>query len=108
MPKFSNNRYNLYRAYLLMLFNELVEQEAVTGNPVRDIGKRTVIQKMKDILAPDERLAVDEHLKETFPKFHAFVHLFFHSGGRKTELFQLKPHMVDLVNQRYRCVIKKE
>lgn len=106
-PKFSDGRFNAYRAYLLMLFNELVEQEAVTGNPIRDIKKRTVVQRIKPVLDPEQREKIDQHLKEVFPKFQAFVHLFFHSGGRKTELFQLKPYMVDLVNQRYQCVIRK-
>lgn len=106
-PNWSNQRFNAYRAYLLMLYNELVEQEAVAGNPVRDITKKPVTQKIKAVLTADERTAVDSHLSAVFPKFHAFVHLFFHSGGRKTELFQLKPPMIDLERQVYRCVIKK-
>lgn len=103
----SDNRYNAYRAYLLMLYKELVEQEAVAGNPIRDISKRTAIQKIKTVLTDDERRRVDEHLQQVFPRFHLFVHLFFHSGGRKTELFQLKPGNVDLVNQKYKCIVKK-
>lgn len=103
----SATRYNLYRAYLLMLFNELVEQEAVAGNPVRDIKKRITTQTIKPVPSDEDRERIKDHLKEAFPRFCQFVHLFFHSGGRKTELVQLKPSMVNLETQKYRCVIKK-
>jgi integrase len=105
--RWSNVRYNSYRGYLLMLFKELVELEAVNGNPVRDISKKPVTKKIKAVLSDEQRKKVNEHLLNVFPKFYSFVHLFFHSGGRKTELLKLKPPMVDLVNQKYRCVIKK-
>jgi integrase len=103
----SPTRYNTYRGYLNMLYNELVEQEAVAGNPIRDISKRATIQKIKKVLTLDERARINDHLSKTFPRFLMFVHLFFHSGGRKTELFQLKPAAVDLEGQVYKCVIKK-
>ena len=101
---FGNSRYNAYRGYLMMLFKELVEQEAVQMNPVRDISKKPVIQKIKKTLSPQQRKQVDQHLAETFPDFRMFMHLFFHSGGRMPELIQLKPPMVDLARQVYRCV----
>lgn len=105
--KFSNNRYNTYRGYLMMLFKELVEIEACLINPTWGISKKPVTKKVKVVLTNEQRNKVDEHLKKVFPRFREFVHLFFHSGGRKTELLQLKPGMVDLKNQKYRCVIKK-
>lgn len=103
----SPGRYNLYRGYLNMLYNELVEQEAVAGNPIRDISKKVSIKKIRDVLTPDERERIKAHLKEAFPRFGMFVALFYNSGGRKTELFQLKPSMVNLQKQSYRCVVKK-
>lgn len=104
---FSNHRYNLYRGYLMMMFKELVELEACLVNPIRDISKKPVTKKIKDVLTPKQRIDVDQHLKKVFPEFREFVHLFFHSGGRKTEIFQLKPDMVDLKKQKYRCIVKK-
>lgn len=105
--QWSATRYNQYRAYLLMLFKELVEQEAVTGNPVRDISKKAVTQKIRLTLTAEERRKINDHLAQRFPRFLQFIHLFFHSGGRKTELLQLKPGNVDLQRQIYRCIIKK-
>lgn len=100
-------RYNLYRGYLSMLYKELVEQEAVAGNPIRDISKKVAVHKIKVVLTKDEEIRIDQHLKEVFPEFGMFIHLFFHSGGRKTELRQLKPSMVNLEKQTYRCIVKK-
>lgn len=103
----SNNRYNGYRGYLMMLYKELVELEAVPGNPIRDISKKQVTKRIKKTLTTDQRSEIDKHLANTFPAFRNFIHLFFHSGGRKPELLQLKPGMVDLKNQKYKCIIKK-
>lgn len=105
--KWSATRYNAYRSYLLMLYRELVEQEAVAGNPVRDISKKTVIQKIRPVLSAEDRKRVREQLRESQPHFYNFVELFFHSGVRITELLSLKPGNVDLSKQVYRAVIKK-
>jgi integrase len=105
--RWSNGRFNLYRAYLLMLFKELVELEAVDSNPVRDISKKPVAKKLKVVLSDEQRKQIHDHLQVAFPRFLSFIHLFFHSGGRKTELLQLKPGNVDLVNLRYRCTVYK-
>jgi integrase len=105
--KWSNHRYNTYRGYMMMIFKELVELEAAPANPLRDISKKGVVKKIKEVLNETQRKDIDNHLIKAFPEFRQFVHLFFHSGGRKTEIFQLKPSMVNLSNQTYRCVIKK-
>jgi integrase len=103
----SAHRFNTYRGYLNMLYSELVEQEAVSGNPIRDISKRMIVKKIKVTLIDEERKKVNDHLNQVFPRFLMYVHLFFHSGGRKTEIMQLKPSMVNLEKQTYRCVVKK-
>lgn len=105
--KLSNTRYNTYRGYLMMLFKELVELEAAPSNPLRDISKKPVTQKLKKVLTEEQRKRIDDHLAEAFPAFRNFVHLFFHSGGRMPELRQLKPSMVNLQKQTYRCIVKK-
>lgn len=106
-PTFSNHRYNTYRGYLMMMFKELVELEAAPTNIMRDISKKGVTKKIKDVLTEEQRILIDDHLQIVFPRFRMFIHLFFHSGGRKTELLQLKPGMINLNNQTYRCLIKK-
>ena len=105
--RFTNIRYNTYRGYLMMLFKELVELEAAPSNPLRDISKKPVTKKLKKVLTDLQRKKIDEHLAVVFPAFRNFVHLFFHSGGRMPELRQLKPSMVNLQQQNYRCIVKK-
>lgn len=106
-PKFSNATYNRYRAYLMMLFKELVELEAIGANPVRDISKRKVFKKLRVVATDHQRKRIDQHLEAVAPDFHKYVHLFFHSGGRGKELMQLKKNMVDLQRQVYKSVIRK-
>lgn len=105
--RWSPRRYNLYRAYLLMLFKELVELEAVTANPVRDISKRKEFKKLRTVLSEEQRTTIDAHLKEHHYRFWLFVHLFFHSGGRLTELVNIQAKDVDLQNQKYKVVLRK-
>jgi site-specific recombinase XerC len=106
-PRWSARRYNLYRAYLLMLFKELVELEAVTANPIRDISKMKETKKLRTVLTPKQRQEIDEHLQQNDYRFRQFVHLFFHSGARLQELVQIKRNDVDLINQKYKTVIRK-
>ncbi|GAA4328664.1 hypothetical protein [Flaviaesturariibacter amylovorans] len=99
--------YNRYRAYLMMLFKELVECEAVTANPVRDVSEMKIFKKLRAVLTDEQRTLIDEHLAKVAPRFHMFVNLFFHSGGRPKELLQLRAKDVDLSRQVYRSVVKK-
>jgi integrase len=105
--KWSGGQHNMYRAYLDMLFKELGECEAVIGNPVTDISKQKVIQKLKVVLDEDQRKEVNEHLYKNNYRFWLFVNLYFHSGGRGTELLKLKGADVDLKRQVYKTIILK-
>jgi integrase len=106
-PRFSAKRYNKYRAYLLGLFKELAELEAIEINPVRDISKMKETTKLRQILSKEQRAAIDKHLKINNYRFWLFTNIFFHSGGRETELMNLKGCDVDLKAQKYRCLVKK-
>src|SRR5665647_1131513 len=99
--------YNNCRTYLMMLYRKLLEQDAVDINPVKDIPKQEIIQKLKQVLNAQERLKVDKYLKEVDPDYRRFIHIFFHSGSRKTELVRLKVADVDLQKQVFKLLIKK-
>lgn len=103
----SAHRYNKYRTYLILLFRELVDIEVIDTNPAIDIRKMKVTQRLREILTKDERRAIDDHLKVAHPSFHRFVHIFFHSGARLTEITQVRRSHVDLEGQRWKCLIKK-
>lgn len=107
VPGWSANRFNSYRSYLMMLFNELIEIEATDIDPVSKIKKQKTIKKMRTVLQPDQRKMINDHLKEKNYPFWRFVHIFFHSGARTTELMRVKKGDVDLAGQRYKVTIYK-
>jgi site-specific recombinase XerC len=82
------DRYNKYRSYLMILFSELCELEAITNNPVRDIKKKKVTKHLRSVLDNDERKKVNDYLQTNYPTFHRFLHIFFHSGARISELIR--------------------
>ena len=99
--------FNNCRTYLMMLYKKLLEQDAVETNPVKDIPKQMVVIKVKRTLEPEERSRIDKHLKEVDPDYRRFIHIFFHSGSRKTELVRLKVSEVNLEKQFFKLLIKK-
>ncbi|EJL66329.1 tyrosine-type recombinase/integrase [Flavobacterium sp. CF136] len=104
---FSAHKFNKYRGYLSTLYKELMEYEAVESDIILEIKKRVHETQIREILTEEQRKYVNEHLKNNFPDFWRFTILFFHSGGRITELLNLKVDDISLVNQRYRVLIKK-
>lgn len=105
--KDSASSYNHYRSYLTMFFKELVEIEAIDSNPARDISKKRDTRRMRQELTKEQRKAVREYLQANKPEFWTFVHIFFHSGSRITELLRVKAEDVDIKGQQFKVLIKK-
>lgn len=105
--KWSNNSHNHYRAYLLMLFKELLEMEAIETNPVRDIPKKKVIRKVRQELTAEERKLLREKVPALSPRFWIFLNIFYHSSSRETEMMRLRMQDVDLPGQRFKVMVKK-
>jgi integrase len=101
------DRFNKNRSYLMILFSELCEAEALDNNPVRDIKKKKVVKHLRTVLTDEERIKVNQHLQENYPAFHRFLHIFFHSGARISELLRVREYDLDLSNQRYKVVVQK-
>ena len=99
--------YNNCRTYLMMLYKKLLEQDAVEINPVKDIPKEKIIIRIKKVLNEQERIKIDAHLKSVDPDYRRFIHIFFHSGSRKTEMVRLKVKDVYLEKQTFKLFIKK-
>lgn len=49
--KESHHQYNKVRSYLMILFKELVELEAIEPNSVREIAKKNGIEVLRDVLS---------------------------------------------------------
>lgn len=103
----SNDRFNKNRSYLMIILSVLCELEIISTNWTRDIKKRKVIKKIREILSPEERLLVNDYLKANYPEFYLFLNVFFHSGSRISELINLKGSSVDINNQRFKVLLKK-
>lgn len=99
--------FNKMRAYLMMIYKELTEIDVVETNYVRDISKAKEVRKARAVLTMDERKMIDQHLKENHYTFWRYLHIFFHSGARSTELLALRRADVDLAGQRFKTLIKK-
>lgn len=104
---FSAHKFNKYRGYLSILFKELVECEAVEDDVVLGIKKRVHETKLRLTLTNKERVLVNDYLKNNFVDFWRFTLIFFHSGGRISELLQVKAEDVNLAEQKYKVLIKK-
>ena len=104
----SEKRYNVYWKYLHRLFEELIECEACEHNPVKKIKKKATVTKLRPVFTKEERQQViNGHLKENYYNFYRFCQIFFHTGGRVSELLRVKVGNVDLVQQKYLTTIYK-
>jgi len=91
----------------MILFSALAEIELVPLNYLRDIKKKKVVKKIRETLTLKQRQIVNDYLLSNYPEFHRFLHIFFHSGARISELIRLKAKDVELENQRFKITILK-
>lgn len=105
--KWSNNQFNVYVKYLSILFSQLLQYQAVEYNPLRGIRKKKTIKKLRKVLSLEERQKIDEHIKEFDEHFWRFIHIFFHSGSRTTEILRVQGEHVDLKRQKVQYLLLK-
>jgi len=103
----TNHKYNKYLTYLSILFGELLEDEIVEHNPIKDLKKRKTTKKITQVLTLDERRRVNQHLRLNYRPFWIFGNIYFHCGGRISELLRLKVKDVNLKDLTYRTTIQK-
>lgn len=106
-PRFTANRYNKYRTYLLMLFKQLLQVEAVDVNPAAAISIKKVTKKKRQLLAQSERIIIDTNLKARDYHFWRYMRIFHRSGSRSTEMLSITTKMVDLEAQEFTIIVKK-
>ena len=102
----NNNQFNYYVRNLGMLFKILVRIEATEVNATNGIELRKKTKRVREVLTRTDRKLVDD-LVASIPPFRRFVHIFFHSGSRITEVMRIRGRDVQLHNQRFRRTIKK-
>lgn len=104
---YSNDRYNKVRAYSVMVFKELMGQDAIDYNFVTGIPKRKTVKKIREVLTEEELIKVKAHLKENYYTFYRYMEIFFHSGARSSELMSIKKRDVSLRSQTFKITVKK-
>ncbi|MGN6804255.1 MAG: tyrosine-type recombinase/integrase [Ginsengibacter sp.] len=105
--RWSAYSFNNTRAYMMMLYKKLVLMQAVETNPIKDIPKEPVITKLRKVLTFEQRKIIDDYLQERDPVFRRFIHIFFHSGSRRTEICRVKGSDVFLDRQVFKVLVKK-
>lgn len=104
---YSNKRYNKVRAYMLMIFKQLVLSDAIEYNLISDIPKKKETTKIREVLTDKELDKIKKYLVVNHYGFYRYMQIFFHSGCRSTELFNLKRNDIDIHNQRFKVLVKK-
>lgn len=105
--RWSNNLFNHYRKYLLLLFKQLVQIDVIDFNPVKEIEKRSQLIKIRETLTMEQRLNVSIYLHDNYYSFWRLLQIFYASGAREIELMKVRVKDVDLTNQTFKVIIKK-
>lgn len=103
----SNDRHNKFRSMLRSLFKILLVEDAVPANPMNDIPVKKNLSKVREVLSPEERVEIDKHLRDRNYNFWRFTVIFYHSGGRRTELMRLQCKHVNIDKQEYKALVLK-
>jgi len=106
--KFSINRQNKYRSYLMMIYKQLVKVEVVEHNPINDIPvEKGTVRKVKQLFTPTEMFLIDTNLKAWDYYFWRYMRIFHRSGSRTSEMTRLTPDKVCLESQEFIVLVKK-
>ncbi|MGG5486238.1 tyrosine-type recombinase/integrase [Gaetbulibacter sp. PBL-D1] len=104
---YTNERFNKARAYMLMVFKQLVLSDAIEHNVVTDIPKKKETKRLKEVPSENELEKIKEYLRINHYGFFRYMQVFFHSGCRSTELFNVKRKDIDIKNERFKVLVKK-
>lgn len=106
--KFTANRFNKYRDYLIMLFKQLIIIEAVESDPVSLIPKEKTTKKKRQLPTDAERLIIDTNLKAWDYYYWRYIRIFHRSSCRNTEMHLLRETKVDIARQEFIVLVKKD
>jgi integrase len=104
----TNSTFNRYRKELSSLFGTFEGEEIIETNPVAKIALKPVGKKLRETLTIEERRMIDRNLKISNYRLWRLMHVFFHSGARRTEIVQLQRKNVDLAKQEFKILVMKK
>ncbi|WP_027381886.1 hypothetical protein [Epilithonimonas caeni] len=105
--KLGPSYFNKFRQYLKDIFKILVQRGCIENNPVREIDKRKVIPKIREIISDEKLPYIDKFLKERHYSFFRYKEIFYRSGSRSSELFRIQKKHVNIEKHEYVIQIQK-
>lgn len=104
---FNNRQFNHYRGAILQLYKVLIKYDTVEYSPAQAIAEKQHTPAPRNILTPEQRIKIDQHLKIENYRFWNFIHIFYHSGSRLMEIARLQGKHVNLQGQTALYYVKK-
>ena len=105
--KISPSYYNKFRQYLSDIFKVFLEYGCVDSNPVRDISKKKINPKVRELISMNKLIYIDKFLKEKHYSFYRYRQIFYYSGSRTAELLRIQRKHVNLDKQEFLLQIRK-
>jgi integrase len=99
--------YNKIRGHISLIYNILIDFDVVEQNLVRNVFKRKIVTRLRKIIPDDILCKIFSHLKCEYYTFYRYAKIFYYSGSRSTELFNIKANQVNLDKSEFVVVIKK-
>jgi site-specific recombinase XerC len=106
-PRFTKNRQNVYRKWLIKLYKILFKLEAVETNPLKDIEKEKITKKERVLATYEQRTLINNYLRENHYYLWRLMQIFFTSDARQIELYRVQKKHVNLKEQSCLYLVKK-
>jgi len=106
-PRFTKNRQNVYRKWLIKLYKILFKVEAVESNPLKDIEKEKITKNERVLATYEERTLINDYLKINHYYLWRLMQIFFTSDARQIELYRVQRKHVNLKDQSCLYLVKK-
>ena len=103
----SPSYFNKFRQYLSDIFKLLIEYGCVESNPVRDIAKKKIHAKIRELIPEWKLPYIDKYLKENHFEFFRYKEIFYYSGSRSSELLRVQRKHINLEAQEFILQIRK-
>lgn len=106
-PRFTKNRQNVYRKWLIKLYKILFKLEAVESNPLKDIEKEKTTKNERVLATYEQRTIINNYLRANHYYLWRLMQIFFTSDARQIELYRVQKKHVNLKEQSCLYLVKK-
>jgi integrase len=104
---FKPHYHNKLRTNFLIIYKVLMNFEIVDVNLVSFVSKKQILQKLQSIIPNHVLDQILEYFYMHNYPYYRYIKIFYHSGARTTELFDLKAKDVSLTQREFKIIINK-